>query len=300
MLDFSHIPQGADVQRFIGPRGVDSSFVWQRPRGATMAHIFCVSFGGNGGAGFASASGGSAGGGGGGGSSSQSTLVIPLLLLPERLHIHHSSAVGVSWVGLDPAPTVQANSMLIRATRGPDGTTATSATGAAGGSAGAIATIAQMPLAGLGFFQLLAGQAGTSGGNTGTGTNTSVATTGLTVMGGAGGGGHGTGSGGAGGTIPAAGIYPLVNGGAGTGTTTTPGGDGQHGFNLGGSVVEFFSAGTGGGACHASATGAGLFAGNGGNGSFGSGGGGGGGYITGATGGQGGLGGPGLIVITSW
>lgn len=299
MQDFNNFPQPLSIDRFVGPRGVNSSFVWQRPRGATMAHIFCVSFGGNGGNGFASASGGSAGGGGGGGSSNQTTLIVPLLLLPERLYVTHSTAALGSWVSVEPVYTTTSN-VLIRASSGNGGTTATSGTGAGGGSGASVAIISQMPLAGLGVYHMLAGQNGASGGSTGAGSDVSLPTTGLCVTGGGGGGGHGTGSGGAGGRITGVGVYPTLPGGLATGVATTPGGNGQEGRNLGDALVEFFCGGTGGGASHSSATGAGLYAGNGGAGYFGCGGGGGGSLITGATGGQGGLGGPGLIIITAW
>lgn len=300
MFDFNSIPQHTIVERFIGPKGVDTSYVWQRPRGVTMAHIFCVSFGGSGGSGGQSAPANTAGGGGGGGSSGQSTLIIPLALLPERLHIHHSNTANASGVGLDPAPTLQGNSTLIRANAGGNGTSGSASAGAAGG-AGAIATIAQMALAGLGFYQLLVGQAGSAGAsNASAASSVAIPTTGLCVTAGTGGGGHSTGNGGNAGAITAAGIYPGVPAGTGSNVSTVPANDGGHGFNMGGSVVELFSGGTGGGACDASATGAGLYAGKGGNGFFGSGGGGGGAGITGAGGGQGGLGGTGLIIITAW
>ena len=309
MLDFSHTPQGADVQRFVGPRDANSSFVWQRPRGVSMAHIFCLSFGGNGGNGFVSAAGAAAGGGGGGGSSNQSALVIPLLLLPERLYVHHSSTAGASWVGLDPSPAVQANATLVFATAGANGTTATSSLGAAGGTASAAPTMSQMPLSGLGFSiagaanqsSVVAGQPGGAGGST-VGTDVEIPVTGLCATGGSGGGGHGTTTGSRGGQIysVSASFYTTISGGAGTTSTTVPAQDGNNGYNMGGAIVKFFCGGTGGSACHSNATGAGLFAGNGGVGFFGSGGGGGGASITGATGGQGGLGGPGLIVITAW
>jgi hypothetical protein len=145
-----------------------------------------------------------------------------------------------------------------------------------------------MPLAGLGHFDLIAGQAGQAGGVVagGAGVNTTIATTSVITMGGASGAGT-TSADFAGGGITAitdsflSQIRPIA--------PAAGSNNGAGGFMNWKPLFSF--AGLGG---SSSNTGVGGLGGNGGPGSGGGGGG------AGTTGGRGGDGGAGLVIIVSW
>jgi hypothetical protein len=159
-----------------------------------------------------------------------------------------------------------------------------------------------MPLAGLGFYTLIAGQAGIIGNTTGAGAALTLPTTGLLITGGTGGAGVGNAAstGAAGGAFTVAGAFPTHTGGTAAGSQTLPAGNGSNGFDRVINGLSYSYGGTGGGSTGGAATGAGLKAGNGGAGGIGCGGGGGGGGFTGSTQGLGGRGGPSQIIITAW
>jgi hypothetical protein len=302
MLDFFNIPSNfrGDVQTFGGCADTVYSWVqWTKPRGVSMVAIFGVGAGGKGGNGAVGAN-SAAAGGGGGGSGSQSFVCLPAILIPDVLFVAVPSNGIATRVAIYPDSTI--NNTLLIANQGGSGGIASGATPGAAGSAGSAASIATMPLAGLGVYNLLAGQAGIIGGVAVAGGALTLPTTGLCVTGGTGGGGvpAAATAGTAGGNITGAGVLPTLNGGAAQATATSPGNAGSNGLLCGYRGLEFSMGGTGGGSSHGSATGAGLFGGNGGKGGIGCGGGGGGGCLTGGTAGIGGQGGEGQVVILAW
>ena len=306
MLDFQHIPTNTgagDVQIFNRPSTVTNTqwLTYQKPRGKTMAMITCIGGGAGGGGGFTGVAASARGGGGSGGSSAITRVTIPLFLLPDILYIQVGAGgqgVGsgggtagsgvLSYVSIFPntaANNIIAISGAAAATGGGTGTAA--AVGAAG-VAGTIAVIASMPFAGLGIYQMIAGQVGIAGGAVAgaTGGAVSLSSSGCVTQ---------AGSSGAGTTSAD------FSGGAFTLTANTwlseqlpstpaagsfPGSSGKTSFQ------PLFNFGGGGGSASNASVGGG-----GGNGGYGSGGGGGG---AGTTGGRGGDGGSGLVVINSW
>lgn len=270
---------------------------WQKPKGKGMCHIFGVGSGGGGGNGAIGAA-STAGGGGGGGAASCQTVVIPLMFLPDVLFI--SVPFGTTAAGLvtyvSVRPEIGASTLhLISANGGAVGGNASGATVGTAGAAGGITALTNMLWA-TSFMVSVAGIAGAAG-NAGLNPGVSGARTG---------GGTGGASLGASGAAGAAGgsvtfpssisLFPGNSGGIGSATATTAPGNGNDGFQI--QNFGFFYGGTGGGATHGSATGAGLVQASGGNGAFGSGGGGSGGALTGSTPGTPGKGGNGLVIIT--
>lgn len=295
MLDLFGIPKATtgDIRVF-GPNALANNVGWQtwtKPRGVNMVGIFLVSKGGNGtvgGVGAVSA----ATGGAGGGSSGQTLVIIPASFLPNVLFLnlqHASSAGAASRVTI--APDATANTCLAIAN------------GGALQTAGAISTIATMPMGGLGFFQLLAGQSGAAGGAAGNaGSAITLPITGLRVTGGSGGGGLGalSSAGFAGGAITGAGVFPTLAGGVGpAGGANTAGGVGN-GLSLPIPGLGYYYGGTGGASQSLGGAGAGAGGGGGGNAGPGCGGGGGGAGFTGSTAALGGLGGDSQCTIIAW
>jgi hypothetical protein len=306
MFDAFNLPQAfvADVQIFTRPSTVTNTqwLSWHKPRGVAVCNILCIGGGGGGGGGFSGVAAG-AGGGGSGGSSGVSRVELPVAFLPDKLFIQ----VGAGGVGgLPGAPaTAGANGVLSYVAVGPDttainvvalsgaaaavgGANGTNTAGGAGGAASTIAVIGSMPLAGLGAFNLIAGQVGVIGGDDSGANGTAI-------------------------TIPITStLCQAGSGGAGTTASDTQGGEctaisnswlseqrpatpaaGSFNGSDGPQIWKpFFSFGGLGGS--GSVLG---IAGTGGNGAHGGGGGGGGG---GATGGSGGDGGAGIVIITSW
>jgi len=304
---FLQSPGVSDIQVFTGFGSNVSGLEWQtwrKPRGKTMCNILCIGSGGGGGGGFTGVSLG-AGGGGGGGSSGVTRITLPLYFMPDTLYLQvvfggaggtGSGVAGTggtrSYVNIYPfiAPT---NCYGISGAASPGGGAAgTNAGSAAAGIAGTIAVIADMPLAGLGHFDMIAGQIGATGGiDTGAnGSNGTVPTTSVVTMGGSGGAGVITaGSDFAGGGISALGsVFQLSNW---CPVATAAGGNpGSAGGQLWKPLWSY--PGLGGGGSVAGSGGAG------GPGAYGSGGGGGGGGNV--AGGAGGDGGSGLVIITCW
>lgn len=301
MLDLQHLVSSsrADVQ-FFGPtsRNIDTGhLVWNKPRGVSMIYMLAVGAGSAGGDGAVGAASSAAGGGGGGGGG-QSTLLIPAIFLPDVLYIMTGYGVGTAHTKVSIVPqfaTTFANSIvlyaLFSASPGSPGSGATPGAGAPGGNA---AVIASLCLAGLGRYTLLAGSPGATGG-----TNVPLPTNGVIVTGGAGGAALGAGVGANGNQITGTGLFPTYPGGLGATSTTSPPGQGNQGYAPILNLVYNYG-GTGGGATHGTATGAGLVGGRGGDGAPGCGGGGGGGALTGSTQGIGGRGGPGFVIIIAW
>lgn len=306
MLDLNHFPSSTgsdDVQIFNRPSTVTNT-QWQtylKPRGKTMLSILCIGGGGGGGGGFTRAAAAAGGGGGSGGSSAVTRVVIPFYFLPDVLYIQVgqggqgvSSGGGTAGSGVlsyvAVAPNTTATNVLAVSGNAAavGGGTGTGAAVGAAGTAGTIATIANCPLAGLGYYQFIAGQIGVAGGAVAgaVGTAQSIPTTSVITMGGSGGAGT-TSADFAGGLFTA-----ISNSYLSEQRPETP----AAGSNNGSGGVQmwkpFFSFGGGGGS--SSNTGIG---GNGGNGAYGAGGGGGG---AGTTGGRGGNGGTGIVIMTAW
>lgn len=310
MLDLFNLPTNsgkADIQVFTShvKNGDASLQTYKKPRGKSMLYIYAVGSGGGGGGGFTGVAGSARGGGGGGGSGAQSTLLVPMHLIPNELYlmVHNGGAGGAVgsaggagvpsyvWIPMGSGANIPTNTLInggISGGGGGGGAAGSASAGGTGGTAASVATIATMPLAGLGLYNVLAGQAGTNGGaHTGAaGTNISLPVTGLTVMGGTGGAGT-TSADFAGGAITAVSDSLIsesrpINAAAGSN-------NGSGGYTAPSIFWDF--CGLGGGSSN---TGVG---GDGGNGSYGCGGGGGGG---GTTGGRGGNGGSGLVVMIAW
>lgn len=306
MLDVFGIPSStgaADVQVFNTPSTVTNIQwnTWRKPRGKTMCHIICIGGGAGGGGGFTRAAAAAGAGGGGGGSSAVTRVTLPLLYLPDTLYIQVgaggqgvSSGGGtagsgvLSYVSIAPNTTASNILAISGAAAAVGGGTGTGAAVGAVGTAGTIAVIGSMPLAGMGIFNVIAGQSGAAGGaqagavgGAGTIPVTSVITTG--------------GTGGAGTTSAdfAGGLWTAIAGSwlseQRPATPAAGSNNGSSGFELWKPL--FFWAGSGGSSSNTAAGG------NGGNGSYGCGGGGGG---AGTTGGRGGNGGSGIVIIISW
>ena len=301
LFNFASNPK-ADVQVFIGME--PSNNIWRTynvPRGKSMLFIYSCAGGGGGAGGASGAAGTARGGGGGGPSNTVTTLMVPLSLVPSILFI----AVGGGGIGgaadtaggrgaattVAVAPNFTATNTLLT-TFGTAATNpalpGTSSAGGAGGFSTSASIISNMPLAGLGLWQTIAGQVGTNGGaHTGAaGGAQSLPTSGANVMGGTGGGGV-TATDQAGGLITGV-TSSLISEGR---PINAPAGsnNGSGGFNL--NNLFFSYPGLGGGSSNAGTGGAG------GNGGYGCGGGGGG---AGVTGGRGGDGGPGVVVMIAW
>jgi hypothetical protein len=286
--------------------GSSSSYqTWFKPRGRSMCNIYCIGAGGAGGTGVVGAA-STAAGGGGGGSGAQSIMNIPLMFLPDVLYIAvppgpesgagFSTTVAVQPSGID-------HNIVCYAGSGAAGNNASGASAGTGGTAGGIMTVAGAPNW-FQFGQFVAGQAGTNGGTTGAGVDLTVPATGVRTRGGTGGAGLGAGgsAGSAGGSVsglPAFSQYPAQGGGLAPANSTSPPGNGSHGFMVM-SAGRIFYPGTGGGSTHGSATAGGLVQSSGGSGSYGCGGGGMGGALTASTAGKVGRGGDGLVIITCW
>lgn len=305
MLDVSFLPSAngaADVQIFNTPASANTQWqTWREPRGKTMCSILCIGGGAGGGGGFTGVAATARGGGGSGGSSSVTRVTLPLSQLPSRLYVQVGAGgqgVGsgggvagsglLSYVAIHPDITASNVIAISGAVAAVGGGTGTLTAAGAAGAAGTIAAIASMPLAGLGLFEMIAGQIGVAGGaQTGAvGGAQSIPVTSVVTQGG---------SGGAGVTAAdfAGGLFTAIAGSwLSEQRPATPAAGSNNGSGGPQIWTPFFSFGGGGG----SASNAGI-GGAGGNGAYGSGGGGGGG---GTTGGRGGNGGSGIIIITSW
>lgn len=158
--------------------------------------------------------------------------------------------------------------------------------------AAAAAVIANMPLAGLGYFKALAGQAGVAGGlfNNGAGGSVTYPATGLLLSAGTGGGGGSSSSGAI--TGPTQPQERFIAATIALSAAGNPGVVGKGGVSI--LRAPFSSTGAVGGGAGSNN---GAVAGAGHNGGFGSGGSGGGG---GSTGGAGGDGGQGVVIIQSF
>lgn len=305
MLDFAFVPerQLADIQIFTRPSTVTNTQwqTWNRPRGRSMLTALVIGGGGGGGGGFTGAAAAARGGGGGGGSSAVTRITIPLMLLPPILYLQVGAGgqgVGsgggtagsgvLSYISIFPDTTASNVVAVSGAVAAVGGGTGTGAAAGAAGTAGTIAVIGSMPLAGLGHFDVIAGQVGIIGGaQTGAaGGNTTIPVTSVVTQGGPGGAGV-TAADFAGG-----GITAITNSYLSQIRPIAPAAGSNNG--CGGFLCQepFFSfAGMGGSSSNAGVGG------NGGNGGPGSGGGGGGG---GTTGGRGGNGGSGIIIMVAW
>ena len=307
MLDLFNLPAGTKnrVQVYsVATRAQDGTewLTWRKPRGVSMGMFLAIGGGGAGGNGHSAAAGNTRGGGGGGGSSGIARVTVPLVFLPDVLYVmvgaggikavtYPGASAGQgtrSMVAVAPDAT-DTNRLLVS---GAAGATA-GANGAAGGlggggNAGTISVIGDMPIAGLGNFDLIAGNAGAGGGaQTGdNGTSIGISASSSRCQGGSGGGGTQSADFTGGPCTAISGSYLSEQRPA---TPAAGSNDGSSGPQI---WQPFFSFGGLGG----SSSNAGV-GGHGGYGARGAGGGGGGGGTTGGTGGNGG---DGLVVIVTW
>jgi len=301
MLDVFHTPprKRNRIWIFNRPSTVTNLqwLTWINPGGITQLDIVCIGGGGGGGGGFSAAAGLARGGGGSGGSSGVSRVTLPALYLPDTLYIQvgaggaggaagaAGSAGVLSYVAIAPNTTASNVVVLSGAAGATGGGGGTGAAGGAAGAASTVAVIGSMPLAGLGNFDLIVGQAGVAGGSQAgaNGTAITIPTTSTLCQGGSGGAGT-TSADFAGGACTA-----IANSYLSEQRPATPAAGSNNGSAGPQLWKPFFSFGGLGGS--ASNAGVGGF---GGNGAAGAGGGGGGG---GTTGGSGGAGGAGLVLI---
>jgi hypothetical protein len=306
VLDLGNLPSkfgGNDVQIFTQPCTVTNTqwLTYRRPRGITMLHIICIGGGGGGGGGFTAAAAAARGGGGSGGGSACTRVTIPAFLLPEVLYVQVGAGGGgvgsgggtatsgvLSYVSVWPNTTANNVVAISGAAAAVGGGTGTGAAVGAAGTAGTIAVIGSMPLAGLGHFDLIAGQIGVAGGAVAGANGTAQVLPTTSILCGGGSGGAGTTSADFAGGAFTATANTLVS----EQRPATPAAGSNPGSGGPAIWAPFFMFGGGGGSSSNTAAG-----GAGGNGAYGAGGGGGGG---GTTGGRGGDGGNGIVIITGW
>ena len=315
----------------VGPTGPrmsnqsSSNYYCSEVRLPECSLVTIVAIGGGGGG----AAGGTSTGGSGGGSGAMTTLTMPRVLLPHLIYCFVSIG-GIGGVYNSTNPTHGGDTFISVISRNvtnnsPDaGATIINAFGGSGGgnfsspgAGGAVSTATSMTLGWLYSSNSIAGQSGSTGGNSSSGNTVTYPTTGLIVSGGAGGAGDGAST--TGGTVQNFSGCPIGMSGSSTpaGTDGTNGGTLWPDFSLYSNIVTYGSlslynsmqiaslgdttfsisgyplmavGGNGGGGKTGSVTGT-----NGGNGGLGSGGGGAG--SGGTAGGNGGTGGSGLIII---
>ena len=304
-LDVFGLPPSfrGDVQVFTGPATVTNLQwqTWRKPRGVSMIHLVCFSGGGGGGAGAAAAS-GNRGGGGGGGSAGMLRVTAPAYFLPDVLYVQAGvggaggagiagSDGGLSLVAVAPNTTtanVLCSTGTVSTAAGRGGGVGTVGAIGAGGTAGSLTVIANQPIAGCGFFDAIAGQAGAGGGAVAgaVGSSITLPVTSIRCTGGAGGAGTSAASFAGGGFAATANAYLSEQRPA---TPASGSNDGSGGPAIWKPMMMF---GGCGGSSNVSGAG-----GAGGNGAYGAGGGGGG---AGTSAGRGGNGGAGLVLIVCW
>lgn len=280
---------------------------WKKPPNVTAISLMICGSGGCGGLGNIGII-TTGGGGGGGGSSAQTQGTIPSFFWPDIVYLSiglpSTNLAGIGSI-IATRPINLAKGVIAIAGGGGLGGNSGGAAGGAAGAGGTAGTAATMPL-GWPFCTSIAGQSGVAGGGTVTaGANLALPLTGLRVTGGTGGGGlPGSGAVGTngGGFIVTGTAYdfPAWPGGVGGSAIGSPPSDGATGLTLRGPLSFYNYGGTGGGATHGSAAGAGLVQSRGGDGGPGCGGGGQGGALTGATPAVRSQGGTGFCILTWW
>jgi hypothetical protein len=299
MLDLSHIPNSQqDIKIFYAVSGSNSWQTWQKPRKCNYVWIMCIGGGGGGQSGLVGSGSASGGTSTGGGAGAVTRALFNASYLPDTLYMQ----VGTGGKGGASSTTNTPNSgqsgtrSFISLTPNTTSTNVIMGSGAAAALGGVLNTTATGETAFTttnGVFVTLANFISTAG-NAGTNlsSNVSPLTSQITCQG----------AGGAGGVTPtptafngysisATSISPLIQGGIGTLSLATNGGNGSSGYTY---WKPFFSLGGAGGGNSDLGNG-----GNGGNGGIGSGGGGG-GCSSANTAGVGGNGGDGLVVIISF
>lgn len=327
MLDFNNLPTWTKVNKQvftgttldIGTAAPYSSvYTWTKPRGATFVYFFVIGGGGGGGAGQRGAV-NAAGGGAGGGSGNIASALFLASMIPDTLYIQvalggrggveGTSATAGASSQVSIVPEFRSPGNLLIAANGGGAGGAGNSSGFSTAGAGAGTTSSGNIGEAFGLLQsMIAGQAGTAGGNPGVaGIDGTFTNTGPVVTGGRGGGGFVTAinSAGANGGITTAigttpGVFPTITRAIGGTLAGTPGASGSNGMRARSDLTYFVGGSGGAGAGCAAVGNTGLAGGAGGNGGYGCGGGGGGGGFTGSSGGQGGNGGPGLVIVASW
>ena len=252
-------PQGANVQIF---KDGGTTSDWVKPQGASFIWVTLIGAGGGGGY-----NGAGSNGTGGGGSGAVTNYMGPAFLIPDVLRVSIGKGGG-------PSGTNGAASSVIYQQKNGTGYTLLTANGGISGdqsTTGGVGGAADVSnyFSCMGFFQSVAGQAGSDGTGTSSGVNQTASTT-TFLSGGAGGAGGAAGTGGgvtanygysmppttAGGTVIGAGgffqMQPIIVGGGGAGGTTnsgaqnTSGGKGGIGCGGGGSGENELLGGLGG------------------------------------------------------
>lgn len=250
-------PQGANIQIFENG-GTTSD--WVKPQGASFIWVTLIGSGGGGGNGAATL------GGGGGGSGAITNYMGPAFLIPDVLRVYVGKSSLTAAAADASTLTYQQKDgtgyLLLNANGG-----VTAAAGAITAGAGGAANVSNY-FSCMGFFQSIAGQAGTAGSSTGAGVDQTASTT-TFLSGGAGGAGAAASTGGgvtanygyaldpttAGGTVKGRDGFlytqPIIVGVGGTGGTTsttvgTAGGMGGVGCGGGGSGEDGNLGGLGG------------------------------------------------------
>jgi hypothetical protein len=305
MLDLSHIPNSQqDVQIFYSNGVTNAWQTWQKPRKCNYVWIMCVGGAGGGQSGTVASGSFSSNMIQGGGSGAVTRALYNANLLPDILYVqvglggtggaststntsNPGSAGTRSLVALQPAATVTVQNLVARSGNAV----------AAGGSVNATSTGETVSTQATATFYTLSNFVSTAGVNcvfltTRPIANINPLTSQITCPGAQGGGGVTlTPVAINGGSFSATAYTPLIQGGLGTLSASTNGGDGDNGVTV---WKPFMSTGGAGGGNSDLGNG-----GKGGDGGIGSGGGGGGSCSSGQSG-AGGRGGDGLVVIISF
>ena len=101
MIDVFDLPNNVNKQIFNAANNSASWQTWNKPKGATVAHIMCIGSGGGGGGMKNWNSSNPAAGGGGGGGAAYTIATVPLFLIPDVLYIQ----VAIGGIGGSSPPT---------------------------------------------------------------------------------------------------------------------------------------------------------------------------------------------------
>jgi len=250
-------PQGANIQIF---RDGGTTSDWVKPQGASFIFVTLIGAGGGGGNGAATL------GGGGGGSAAVTNYMGPAFLIPDVLRVYVGKSSLTAAAADASTLTYQQKDgtgyLLLEANGG-----VTAAAGAITAGVAGAASVSNY-FSCMGFFQSIAGQAGTDGASGGAGVNQTASAT-TFLSGGAGGAGTTATTGGgvtanygyvlapttAGGTVGSGGIFqmqPIIVGSGGAGGTQqsasvgSAGGRGGIGCGGGGAGEDALLGGLGG------------------------------------------------------
>jgi hypothetical protein len=150
-------PQGANIQIFTA-NGTSNTATWIKPQGASFVWFTLIGPGGSGGT--ASGDGVDFGYGGGGGSGAVTNCMIPAFLIPDRLNVRVSPQGSTNNTRVVYQQKDGTGVELLSANAGSDGLNSTGGSGSGGAGGNAMSANA---FTAAGFFQSIAGQAGSNG-----------------------------------------------------------------------------------------------------------------------------------------